>query len=194
MLKPALQKNDRTAKIFIWTVSIIVFVAVAVLSKVKLNLYLPFNVHVFATFNAIVNSLVALLLVAGLITAKNKKYETHKKIMLSAIVLSVLFLLSYICHHLFAGETRYGDIDHDGVLSLNETAMAGSTRIFYYILLITHIPLAGIILPFILFTAYRALTGEYDKHRKLVRITWPVWFFVAVSGVIVYLMISPYYS
>ncbi len=194
MLQPSLKKNDGQAKIFIWTVSIIVFVAVAVLSRVKLSLDFPFNVHVFATFNAVINSIVAILLVAGLITAKNKNYVTHKKIMITAIVLSVLFLLSYICHHLFAGETKYGDLDHDGVLSLNETAMAGSTRIFYYILLITHIPLAGIILPFILFTAYRALTGEYDKHRKLVKITWPVWFFVAVSGVVVYLMISPYYS
>ena len=194
MLQPTLEKNDSKAKILIWTVSIIVFVAVVILSKVKLLLNLPFNVHVFATINAVINSLVAVLLVAGLVTAKNKNYVVHKKIMLSAITLSVLFLLSYICHHLLAGETKYGDIDHDGVLSINETAMAGSSRMFYYILLLTHIPLAAIILPFILFTAYRALTGEYEKHRKLVRITWPVWFFVAVSGVVVYLMISPYYN
>ena len=194
MLQPTLEKNDSKAKIFIWTVSIIVFVAVVVLSKVKLVLNLPFNVHVFATINAVINSMVAVLLVAGLITAKSKNYAIHKKIMLSAIILSVLFLVSYICHHLLAGETKYGDIDHDGVLSINETAMAGSSRMFYYILLLTHIPLAAIILPFILFTAYRALTGEYEKHRKLVRITWPVWFFVAVSGVVVYLMISPYYN
>ena len=194
MLQPTLEKNDSKAKIFIWTVSIIVFVAVVVLSKVKLVLNLPFNVHVFATINAVINSMVAVLLVAGLVTAKSKNYAIHKKIMLSAIMLSVLFLVSYICHHLLAGETKYGDIDHDGVLSINETAMAGSSRMFYYILLLTHIPLAAIILPFILFTAYRALTGEYEKHRKLVRITWPVWFFVAVSGVVVYLMISPYYN
>lgn len=194
MLQPSLVKNDSKAKILIWTVSIIVFVAVVILSKVKLVLDLPFNVHVFATINAVINSMVAILLVAGLVTAKSKNYAVHKKIMLSAIVLSVLFLLSYICHHLLAGETKYGDLDHDGVLSINERAMAGGTRIFYYILLLTHIPLAAIILPFILFTAYRALTGEYEKHRKLVRITWPVWFFVAVSGVVVYLMISPYYN
>ena len=194
MLQPTLIKNDGKAKVLIWTVSVIVFVAVVILSKVKLVLDLPFNVHVFATINAVINSMVAVLLVAGLITAKSKNYAIHKKIMLSAIVLSVLFLVSYICHHLLAGETKYGDLNHDGVLSMNETAMAGSTRIFYYILLLTHIPLAAIILPFILFTAYRALTGEYDKHRKLVRITWPVWFFVAVSGVVVYLMISPYYN
>ena len=194
MLEPSLLKNDRKAKILIWTVSIIVFVAVVILSKAKLVLNLPFNVHVFATFNAAVNSIVALLLVAGLVTAKSKKYAIHKKIMLSAITLSVFFLLSYICHHLLAGETKYGDLNHDGVLSMNENAIAGSSRVYYYILLVTHIPLAAIILPFILFTAYRALTGEYEKHRKLVRITWPVWFFVAVSGVVVYLMISPYYN
>ena len=86
MLQPSLTKNDSKAKIFIWAFSIIVFVAVAILSKVKLNVNLPFNVHVFATFNAIVNSLVALLLLTGLITAKNKNYKTHKKIMLSANV------------------------------------------------------------------------------------------------------------
>lgn len=194
MLQPSIEKNDSKAKLLIWTVSIVVFVAVVVLSKVKLVLDLGFNVHIFATINAIINSMVALLLVAGIITAKSQKYEIHKKIMLTAIALSVLFLVSYICHHLLAGDTKYGDIDHDGILSLNERAMAGSTRVFYYVLLLTHIPLAAIILPFILFTAYRALTGEYEKHRKLVRITWPVWFFVAVSGVVVYLMISPYYS
>ncbi len=194
MLQPSLVKNDSKAKVLIWTVSIIVFVAVVILSKVKLVLDLPFNVHVFATINAVINSIVAVLLVAGLVTAKSKNYATHKKIMLSAIILSVLFLVSYICHHLLAGDTKYGDLDHDGVLSINETAMAGSVRMYYYVLLLTHIPLAAIILPFILFTAYRALTGEYEKHRKLVRITWPVWFFVAVSGVVVYLMISPYYN
>jgi putative membrane protein len=194
MLQPALTKNDAAAKKIIWALSIVVFTAVVLLSKYKLSLDLPFNVHIFATVNAVVNSIVAVLLIAGLITAKSKKYTVHKKIMLAAISFSVIFLLSYICHHLLAGDTKYGDIDHDGILSLNEKAMAGSSRMFYYALLLTHIPLAAIILPFILFTAYRALTGEYDKHRKLVRITWPVWFFVAVSGVVVYVMISPYYS
>ena len=194
MLQPSIVKNDHKAKILIWSVSIVVFVAVVVLSKVKLIVDLSFNVHIFATINAVINSIVAVLLVAGLITAKSQKYELHKKIMLTAIMLSVLFLISYICHHLLAGETKYGDLDHDGILSLNERALAGGARVFYYILLITHITLAAIILPFILFTAYRALTGEYEKHRKLVRITWPVWFFVAVSGVVVYLMISPYYN
>ncbi len=179
MLTPVLQKNDSKARIIILTLSVIVFAAVVILNKIQLDVNLPFNPHVFATISAIVNSLVAVLLIAGLVTAKQKNYVLHKKIMMTAIVLSVLFLLSYIAHHLFAGETKFGG--------------EGTIKTLYYLILFTHIPLAGIILPFILFTAYRALIGEYDKHKKLTRITWPVWLYVAVTGVIVYWMISPYY-
>ncbi|MBC7423440.1 MAG: DUF420 domain-containing protein [Ferruginibacter sp.] len=194
MLQPVMVKNDPKAKTIIWIVSVVVFVAVAFLAKFKLSLNLGFNVHVFATFNAVINSMVAVLLIAGLVTAKQRKLELHKKIMLTAIVLSVFFLVSYICHHLLAGETKFGDINHDGIISDDEKSAVGISRTIYYTILITHIPLAAIILPFILFTAYRALIGEYEKHKKLVRITWPVWFYVAVTGVIVYLMISPYYT
>jgi putative membrane protein len=194
MLQPVMVKNDTRAKTLIWIVSIIVFAAVAFLSKYKLVADLGFNPHIFAQVNAVINSLVALLLITGLLTVKNHKYGLHKKIMLTAIFLSVLFLVSYIAHHLLAGETRYGDIDHNGIVSGDEKLKVGGLRTLYYILLITHIPLAAIILPFILFTAYRALIGEYAAHKKLTRITWPIWFYVAVSGVIVYLMISPYYS
>ena len=194
MLQPSLKKNDKKAKLLIYTVSIVVFAAVVFLSKYKLQVDLGFNVHVFAKVNAIINSMVAVLLLAGLFTIKQKNYLLHKRIMLSAIVLSVLFLLSYIAHHLMAGDTKFGDINHDGILNIDEKTAAGTLRMIYYFILITHIPLAAIILPFILFTAYRALTGEYDKHKKLVRITWPVWFYVAVTGVLVYLMISPYYN
>lgn len=194
MLQPTIAKNDRKAKLFIWTVSIIVFVAVAFLSKFKLTIDLGFNPHLFAKANAIINSAVAFLLVAGLITIKQKRYALHKIIMINAMVLSVLFLLSYIGHHLLAGETKYGDINHDGLVDEAELLQAGGLRTLYYFILITHIPLAAIILPFILFTAYRALTGEYEQHKKLTRFTWPVWFYVAVTGVIVYYMISPYYT
>lgn len=194
MLQPSLKKNDKAARILIYTVSVVVFAAVVFLSKFKLNIDPGFDVHVFAKANAIINSMVAVLLLAGLFSAKQKKYELHKKIMLTAISLSVLFLISYIAHHLLAGDTKYGDLNHDGILSIDEKLMAGNLRMLYYFILVTHIPLAAVILPFILFTAYRALTGEYGKHKKLVRITWPVWFYVAVTGVVVYLMISPYYN
>lgn len=193
MLQPSMAKNDKKAKVIIWIVSLVVFAAIAFLAKFKLQTSLGFNVHVFAKFNALINSIVSILLIAGLVAVKQKNYELHKKIMLSAIVLSVLFLLSYICHHLLAGDTKFGDINHDGILSDDEKSAAGSVRIIYYIILITHIPMAAIILPFILFTAYRSLIGEYEKHKKLARITWPVWLYVAVTGVVVYLMISPYY-
>ena len=192
-LQPSLKKNERQAKIFIWAVSIIVFAVITILAKVKLDVDLGFDPHVFATANAILNSCVAILLVVGLAAVKRRNYLLHKKIMIAAIILSLLFLVSYICHHLFTGDTKFGDTNHNGILSADEKALAGSVRIVYYFILLTHIPLAGIILPFILFTAYRSLTGEYEKHKKLARITWPVWLYVAVTGVVVYLMISPYY-
>jgi putative membrane protein len=151
-----------------------------VLGRVKLEVDLGFDVHVFAAFNAVINSIVAVLLVAGLVAAKRRNYDTHKKIMLTAIVLSFLFLVSYILHHLFAGETTFGG--------------TGAIRYVYYAILITHIILAAVILPFILFTAYRALIGENAAHRKLARRTWPIWFYVALTGPVVYLLISPYYT
>lgn len=193
MLQPVWKRRDKLASTLIITVSIIVFAAVILLSRVKLDVDLGFDVHIFALINAMLNSTVAILLVAALAAVKGKRYQLHKRIMLLALTLSVLFLASYICHHLFAGDTRYGDLNHDGVLSDMEKAEAGNMRMIYFIILITHIPLAGLILPFILFTAYRGMTGDWLRHRKLARITWPIWLYVAVSGVVVYWMISPYY-
>jgi putative membrane protein len=175
-----LTKNDRRARTLILLVSSIVFIAVVVLGRVKLDVDLGFDAHVFAKANATINSAVALLLIAGLATAKRRQYATHKKIMLTAMILSSLFLVSYILHHLLAGETRFGG--------------TGAIRYVYYSILVTHIILAAIILPFILFTAYRALIGENAAHRKLARVTWPIWFYVAITGPVVYLLISPYYT
>lgn len=193
MLPPVLAKNDFKAKWLIFIVSFVVFAAVVLLSRIKLEVDLGFDVHVFAKLNAFVNSIVSLLLLAGLMVVRQGKYEQHKKIMIAALILSVIFLVSYICHHLFAGETKFGDIDHDGVVTEAEKALVGGKRTFYYIILATHIPLAAIILPFILFTAYRALISEWPLHKKLARITWPIWLYVSVTGVLVYLLISPYY-
>lgn len=179
MLKAAWIKNDKKAKTLIWIFSVIVFAAVSVLGRVKLNVDLGFDVHLFAQINAVINSSVAVLLVGALLAVKSKKYRLHKGLMMTAMILSILFLVSYICHHLFAGETTFG--------------AEGIAKTIYYLVLFTHIPLAGLILPFILFTAYRALIGEWPQHKKLARITWPIWFYVAVTGVVVYWMISPYY-
>jgi putative membrane protein len=193
MLQPSLQKNDAKATWFIIIASLIVFFAITFLGKFSWQVTLPFNKHVFATANAFINGTVAILLIVGLVTVKNKKYMLHKTVMQWAIILSVLFLVSYICHHLFTDPTKFGDANHDNIIDATEKAAVGERYSIYYVILLTHIPLAGIILPFILFSAYRALIGEYDKHKKLVRYTWPIWFYVALTGVIVYIMIKPYY-
>ncbi len=196
MIKPLAtwKKNDAKARVLIFGFSIIVFAAVSALGRITLFPNPGFDVHIFALINAVINSIVTLLLIAGLTAVKLKMYRLHKRIMITAMILSIIFLLSYICHHLFAGEARFGDADHNGILTEQEKVAAGNRRWVYYFILGTHIPLAGIGLPVILFTAYRALIGEFDRHRKLVRITWPLWFYVAITGVVVYLMISPYYS
>ncbi len=193
MIRPAWKKNDRKANRLIIGFSILVFTAVVLLGRVKLDFDPGFDVHFFALINAMINSWVAILMLIALWMVRHKRYELHKTLMLTSMWLSILFLLSYICHHLLAGDTRFGDVNHDGIVDERETTEAGPLRIFYYIILGTHVPLAGIVLPFILFTAYRALIGEYPRHKKLARITWPVWFYVAVSGVVVYFLISPYY-
>jgi putative membrane protein len=179
MLTPVWKSNDRKARILIFSFSIIVFIAITALGRTSLDVDPGFDIHLFAKANAIINSCVAILLIAALVVVKRRNYLLHKRLMISAMILSILFLVSYICHHLFAGETKFGD--------------EGPLKTVYYIILFTHIPLAGLILPFILYTAYRGMTGEWEKHRKLAKITWPIWLYVALTGVAVYLLISPYY-
>jgi putative membrane protein len=180
MLPAVWKKNDTRARVLIIALSVIVFAAIVALGRVKLSVNLGFDEHIFAKINAAINSTVSVLLLLALMAVKNKKYLLHKRIMITAIILSCLFLISYICHHLFTGETKFGG--------------EGNIRYVYYFILGTHIILAAIILPFILFTAYRSMIGEYARHKKLARITWPIWFYVAVTGVVVYFMISPYYN
>lgn len=196
MLEAVWKKNDAKARRLIIVFSVIVFAAVSILGRYNLSgkIELPFDVHLFALANAVINSSVTLLLLFGLLAIKRRNYLLHKKIMLVAMFLSVLFLISYTCHHLFAGEAIYGETDGIKGLSDTERSAAGTMRTIYLVILATHIPLAGLALPFILFAAYRALTGEFEKHKKLVRIIWPVWLYVAVTGVVIYIMISPYYG
>jgi len=193
VLQASIKRNDGKAKQVIWFFSIVIFATVALLSNFKADVHLSFDVHIFATINAFINTAIALLLISALIAVKNKKYLTHKRLMLAALVLSIIFLISYVAHHLLAGEAKFGDIDHDGILSNEELIKAGGLRTVYLIILFSHIFLASIILPFILFTAYRGLTAEYAAHKKLARYTWPLWFYVAVSGPVIYWLISPYY-
>lgn len=194
MLAPSMQKNDKQARLLIGVFSFVVFAAVVLLSRIKLEVDLGFDVHLFAAANAVINSLIAVLLIAALIAVKQRKYQLHKKMMMAALWLSVVFLVSYIAHHLLAGDTRYGDANLDGVLDEAELAAVGAMRYVYLFILLTHIFLAAVILPFILFTAYRGLTAEFAAHRKLAKITWPLWLYVAITGPVVYFLISPYYT
>ncbi len=158
-------------------VSVAVPLAVALLFGVSIEGYdTSFLPPIYASMNAI----TAVLLVAALIAIKNKRIDWHKRLTTSAIVFSALFLLMYVVYHSTSESTPYGG--------------EGWIRIFYFFLLISHILLSIIIIPFVLFTYVRALSGKFDKHKKLARITLPLWLYVAVSGVIIYLMISPYYA
>ncbi|MBL7766767.1 MAG: DUF420 domain-containing protein [Chitinophagaceae bacterium] len=194
MLSPAITQNDKKAHILIWIFSAIVFLAVTVLDRITLDVELGFDPHIFALLSACINSMVAILLVVGLMMVKQKKYQQHKNVMMFTMVLSVLFLVFYILHHLFTGETKFGDTDHNGLLDATEKAAAGGLRYVYYFIISTHITLAGIVMPFVLYSAYRGLTAQFGLHKKLVRYTFPIWLYVAVTGVVVYWMISPYYQ
>ncbi|MEZ5053972.1 MAG: DUF420 domain-containing protein [Chitinophagales bacterium] len=180
VFKPILPKNDKVAYWCIGVFSFIIFMAITALARVKITVNPSFDAHIFAFLNATINSMVSILLPLGVYFAKQKKYDWHKKVMMLAIVLSSLFLISYVLHHLLTDSTSY-------------PKDAGNIKYFYYFILFTHIPLAGIILPFILMTAYRAMIAEFPQHKKIARITFPIWWYVSITGVIVYWMISPYY-
>lgn len=181
MIQPLLKRNDKSAYAVIGTLSVVVFSVVVALGKFKLlDLNLGFDPHIFARINAYINSTVAVLLIYGLILVKQKKFAMHRMVMLVAFGFSSLFLVSYILHHLLTVDTHFGG--------------EGLIRYFYFPLLISHIFLAATILPFILLTTYRGLTSDFANHRKIAKITYPIWLYVSVSGVIVYLLISPYYS
>jgi putative membrane protein len=180
MIEASLPKNDKLAKRVIWLLSIVVFLVVVSLKYIHVDIDLGFDAHLFATANAFINGSVAIILASALVAIKFKQYGLHKRLMLTAMILSSLFLISYIAHHVLTGDTSY--------------PKDAPYRAFYLIILLTHIVLAAVILPFILFTTYRGLTADFSAHKKIARITWPIWFYVAITGVIVYLMISPYYT
>jgi putative membrane protein len=179
MLAPVIKKNDKQASWLIYIASFVVFATVVILGRVKVEVDLGFDVHILSLINAICNSITAILLLAALWAVKSKKYLLHKQFMFGALILSVIFLLTYIAYHLFTDEAKFGG--------------TGTIRYVYYFILISHIILAAVILPFILFTAYRGLTAEFGAHKKLAKYTWPLWLYVAITGPVVYWMISPYY-
>jgi putative membrane protein len=172
-----ISKNDRLANIAIIGMSLLVFILISVTRRVKFDLGFDFDTHIFPAISAFLNSGVSILLILGLVAIKNKKQVMHRNIMLAAMACSILFLVSYLAYHFTTVETSY----------------QGAYSLFYYIILFSHITLSGLVLPFILYSVYRGLTGEYAKHKKLTRFVWPIWLYVSMTGVLVYFMIKPYY-
>jgi putative membrane protein len=163
--------------LWIWIISIVVPVAVAVLFTVRIPGVerMGFLPPIYATINA----LTAVILIISVIQIKKGNRKNHEFLMKTAILLSLLFLLLYIAYHMTSDSTKYGG---DGIL-----------KYLYYFILITHIMLSITVIPFVLITYVRAITGKFEKHKKIARITFPLWLYVAITGVIVYVMISPYY-
>ena len=162
-------------------VSVLIPIVVAILFGVKLKDFgynvepLTFLPPIYATTNAF----TAVLLIAAVIAIKNGNRKLHERLMTSAIALSIAFLVIYVAYHMTADSTKFGGL--------------GSIRYVYFFILITHIVLSIAIIPMVLITYVRALGKNFDKHKKIARITFPIWLYVAISGVVVYLMISPYY-
>lgn len=169
--------SNKKYKVWIWILSIVIPLTVAILFSVKIPgvermAFLP---PIYAT----INGLTAILLVAAVFQIKKGNRKIHERIMKLCIVLSALFLVMYVTYHMTSDSTSYGGL---GVL-----------RYVYFFILISHILLSIGVIPFVLITFVRALNGNFEKHKKIAKITFPIWLYVAITGVIVYLMISPYY-
>ena len=168
--------NEKKYNKVIVILSVAIPLAVAALFGVKIDLELPFFLPpIYATINAI----TALVLIMAYVAIVNKKIKLHQRLMQTAIALSLIFLVMYVLYHMTSDSTKFGG---EGII-----------KSAYYIILITHIILSIIVIPFVLITYVRAITNNIERHKKIARITFPVWLYVAVSGVLVYLMISPYY-
>tara|TARA_B110000967_G_C18794459_1_gene515015 strand:+ start:38 stop:613 length:576 start_codon:yes stop_codon:yes gene_type:complete len=178
-------------RLWINIVSVAIPVVVAVLFKVRLPNVEPltFLPPIYAAMNAI----TAILLVSALIAIKNKKIALHENLMKTAIACSFLFLVMYVAYHMTSDSTKFGDINSDGVRSEIEAIKLGVSLYIYQFILLTHILLSIIVIPLVLISYVRARLGEIQLHKKIVRYAFPIWLYVAVTGVIVYIMISPYY-
>src|ERR1700748_3663980 len=181
---------------FVAAVSIFVFLVVVILNLkiIPRPATLPSFTFFLPKLNAILNGTCTVLLLLSLYFIKQRNIAVHKRINIVAFILSSLFLVSYILfHYLNPHESIFGDTNGDGVLDATERAAVGGVRTIYLFILITHIILAAAVLPLILLSFYRGLQMQVEKHKKLVRWAFPIWLYVTVTGVIVYLLISPYY-
>jgi putative membrane protein len=143
--------------------------------------------------NGSINTITTFVLLFGFIMIKSKYVALHKRAMTTAFILGVIFLGSYVIYHSTSDSTVFGDLDRNGLLDDQEKLQVGPLRLVYLFILLSHILFAVIVVPFVLFAFYFALTNRFEKHKKIVRYTLPIWLYVSITGVIVYLLIRPYY-
>lgn len=188
--------TDKFILRFVAAVTIFVIAVVVVLNRhlIPGPAVAPAFTPYLPMLNAVLNAICSVLLLTSLYYIKQGNIAVHKRLNIITFCLSSTFLVSYILfHYLMRHEIYYGDVDGDGKLSDSELAAVGSIRTIYRVILYPHIVLAAAVLPLILLSFQRGLQMQVEKHRKLVRWAFPIWLFVTVSGVVVYLMIKPYY-
>lgn len=176
-------------------VSIIVPLAVALLFGVNLR-KLGYDVeplNQLPLIYATINGLTAVILVWAVFAIKNGKRRLHENLMKIAIACSLSFLVMYVAYHMTANTVFFGDSNHDGIVDEIEKNAVSGIRYLYYFILITHIAMSVVIIPLVLYTYVRAISNSFERHKKLAKITFPIWLYVAITGVVVYVMISPYY-
>ncbi|HWY09952.1 MAG TPA: DUF420 domain-containing protein [Bacteroidia bacterium] len=189
-------KNEKSIKVVIWITTIVIVAAVTILNKKILPVpdTIPSFIFKLPMLNAILNGSCSVLLIFSLLAIKKRNIPLHRKLNLTAFLLSSLFLVSYVTAHYFIPDTKYGDIDHNGMLDSAESAAVSGIKPLYLTILLSHISLAIIVFPMVLLSFYYGLTDQRVKHKKLTRFSYPIWLYVTVTGVVVYLMISPYYN
>lgn len=189
-------KNDKTVKLVIWITTVVICLAVVILNRKILPVpsEIPGFIFKLPALNAFLNGTCTVLLIFSLLAVKKKNITLHKKLNLTAFLLSSLFLISYVTAHYFIPDTKYGDIDHNGLLDTAEQAAVSGIKPLYLFILLSHIFLAVLVLPLVLLSFYYGLTDQRAKHKKLTRFSYPIWLYVTITGVVVYLMISPYYN
>lgn len=191
--RPANLALGRKLGVAAWIVTVVVLVLVGMMRRVTIPLPEGVELGMLPGFHALLNSVAAVLLVLALVAIKRKNIPAHRRFIHGALVCSCLFLVSYVVYHFTSGETLYGDMDGNGLVDAGELEAVGGSRGVYLVLLLSHIVLAAVSFPGILFTWVFGFTGQFDRHRKLARWVFPVWLYVAVTGPVCYLMLRPYY-
>jgi putative membrane protein len=180
-------------RIAAWVLTAVILLLVGMMRRIKIPLPDGVSLSFLPPFHAAVNALAAVVLVIAFVAVIRGRIALHRRMIMTAMGLSVLFLLSYVAYHFTSHEVKFGDANLDGVVDAAERAAVGGTRTAYLVLLISHIVLAGVSLPFILFTFIAGYANQFAKHRRLARWVFPVWLYVAVTGPVCYWMLRPYY-